>query len=470
MTDEEIMRLYELADPARDDDGARTVDAAGYLDALRTRSYDMQLIDTTEAPPKSPRDNRWVLGAIAAAAIVLIVAGALLLTRDGGDEAPATPPTTLTPVAPTTAVAPTTVEQTAGQTVEDAIALVRAHYDAANAFDAELASSFLADGVIINGETWGPERFRLGIEFAAATDEKDLLGDCTPIASQEPGVTIRCEFQYQGIRSQELGLGPFLRGSARVVVADGKITSIGSMADHSENGFEEQVWDPFNAWMEANHPGDVAALEPDLGGAEKSNATEESNQLWEQRTREYVELRLTAERIAAEFLEAFGAFDAEAAGTYLADGASTEAIVNENVQDYRQAIALYQAWGYEQQLGSCQQVTATATGLEVRCPFTYHLLGSGETGLSPYEGSYFTVTVDNETGMITDVVNTWSGDDFMREYGDAFTSWVTAHPDAEARMSIDGGPALTPESLALWEQYRHEYVQHVLAGTPTTAA
>ena len=105
ITDDEIMRLFELADPARDDDSARMVDAAGYLDALRTRSYDMTLTEITEAPTKSPRDNRWVLAAIVAAAIVLIVAGALVLSRDNDqDPVPVAPPTTVTPVAPTTAV------------------------------------------------------------------------------------------------------------------------------------------------------------------------------------------------------------------------------------------------------------------------------------------------------------------------------------------------------------------------------
>ena len=76
ITDDEIMRLFELADPAHDDDGARMVDAAGYLDALQTRSYDMTLTEITEAPTKPPRDNRWLLTAVIAAAIVLIVAGA----------------------------------------------------------------------------------------------------------------------------------------------------------------------------------------------------------------------------------------------------------------------------------------------------------------------------------------------------------------------------------------------------------
>ena len=50
------------------------------------------------------------------------------------------------------------------------------------------------------------------------------------------------------------------------------------------------------------------------------------------------------------------------------------------LKDYRQAIALYQAWGYEQTLGACQQGSATATGLIVRCPLTYQLLGSRELG------------------------------------------------------------------------------------------
>ena len=100
ITDDEIMRLFEQADPARDD-GVRMVDAAGYLDALRTRSYDMQLIDTTEAPPKRPRDNRWVLAAIIAAAVMLIVAGAMILSGGNDEEVPSDPPTSVPEILPT---------------------------------------------------------------------------------------------------------------------------------------------------------------------------------------------------------------------------------------------------------------------------------------------------------------------------------------------------------------------------------
>ena len=107
----------------------------------------------------------------------------------------------------------------------------------------------------------------------------------------------------------------------------------------------------------------------------------------------------------------------------------------------------------------------------MRCAFTYHLLGSNELGFGPFAGSEFAVTVDNASGLITDVFNQWNGDQFMRQVGDAFTEWLTTtHPESTAAMSAGDTPALTPESLALWEQYRQEYVQHVLGTTPVTAA
>ena len=466
ITDDEIMRLFEQADPARDDD-SRMADAAGYLAALRTRSYDMTVIDTTEAPIKPPHDNRWLLPAIIAAAIMLIVAGAVVLSRDSDQDRGqvSTPPTTAH-------VAPTTIpEPAAALSTDEAIALVRAYFDAANSYDAELAYSFLADGAIMESRTWSPQEFRLATGFSSAIGEKVVLGDCVPVDSQAPAVTIRCDFEYAAQGSTELGLGPYPEGWTEVVFVDRKITSINGFIDFSENGFEVEIWDPYRAWMDATHAEDVPLMYADRGGSERANATDESNELWQQRTREYIELRRTAERVAADFLHAFGAFDAETAGGYLADGATTDAIVAEEVQDYRQAIALYQAWGYEQQIGTCQQVDATPTALNVRCAFTYHLLGSNELGFGPFEGSEFAVTVDNASGLITDVFNEWNRDQFMRQVGDAFTEWLTTtHPEAAATMSAGDTPALTPESLALWEQYRQEYVQHVLGTTPVTTA
>jgi hypothetical protein len=54
ITDDEVMRLFERADPARLDDSAPVIDAAGYLDTLRTRSIDVTLTKTPRHPPDQP--------------------------------------------------------------------------------------------------------------------------------------------------------------------------------------------------------------------------------------------------------------------------------------------------------------------------------------------------------------------------------------------------------------------------------
>jgi len=329
--------------------------------------------------------------------------------------------------------------------------------------------SFLTEEALM--QTWGTgtaephqidgaEEFRLETENAAATNGQNLLGDCTPVDAQGLGFTIRCAFDYQDLRSDELGLGPFGDNSTDVVVVNGKITSIVETLPLDTNGYEQQMWDPFQAWLETQHPEDELIF--------NGSTTEESIRLWEQRSRDWVAARLAAEQGATEFLQAFAAFDAEAASAHLAAAAATERIVPEDVQDYQQAIALYKAMGYEQELGTCRQVNATAAGLEVRCPFAYQFMGSGELGLGPFEGSYFSVVAD-DSGMISRVVSVWDTRDFTREIGDPFTDWVTTtHPDEAELMSVNASPALTPESLALWEQLRGEYVQYVLSSAPST--
>ena len=251
-------------------------------------------------------------------------------------------------------------------------------------------------------------------------------------------------------------------------MVDGKIAAItdgGGASAADMDRFQQQLWDPFGAWMDVQHHDDVPIMFAD------DTPTEQSIALWDQRLSEWVALRLAAEREATNFLEAFAAFDADTAGALLAEGATTDQIVTEDVQDYQQAIALYEAWGYKQQLEACRQVNATATALQVQCQFSYDLLGSDEMGLGPFDGSRFVVTVDSASGLITDVTNVWNGTDFSREVSDPFTSWmVSTYPDDLAVMSVEGGPSLTPESLALWAQHRQEYVQYVLDGTPSTTA
>ncbi len=55
LTDDEVMRLYEQADPARDEPVDAPTDAAEYLDAVRTRERGGQVIPVDlEAAPHRP--------------------------------------------------------------------------------------------------------------------------------------------------------------------------------------------------------------------------------------------------------------------------------------------------------------------------------------------------------------------------------------------------------------------------------
>ena len=91
ITDDEVLRLFERADPAQTDDAAPAIDAAGYLDALRTRSSTVTYIDTEPTPTEPPTNHHRWLAAAAAAATVAVIAGGLILASRDDDETGARP-------------------------------------------------------------------------------------------------------------------------------------------------------------------------------------------------------------------------------------------------------------------------------------------------------------------------------------------------------------------------------------------
>jgi hypothetical protein len=95
ITDDEVMRVLEQANPASVDDPIPMLDVAGYRDVLDARNTTMTLTDNepTTSEPSSAR--RWPI-LIAAAAVVLVVG--VLVVFDGDDseiEVPAAPPSTV---------------------------------------------------------------------------------------------------------------------------------------------------------------------------------------------------------------------------------------------------------------------------------------------------------------------------------------------------------------------------------------
>ena len=81
ITDDDVMRLFERADPAGGDDRAPAVDVADYVTTLRTRSRPLTLVDTEPRLSGPKNGHRWPM--IAAAVVVAILVSVLwLVARD----------------------------------------------------------------------------------------------------------------------------------------------------------------------------------------------------------------------------------------------------------------------------------------------------------------------------------------------------------------------------------------------------
>jgi hypothetical protein len=288
ITDDEVMRLFERADPARVNDPAPVIDATGYLDTLRTRSIDVTL---TETPPtgRGPTSrHRWQVIAAAAAAVVLITGSALVLaTRDDPAE-------------------PTTTEPTTGQLTpeEGAEEIAMGFVNAYGAFDADRLETYLSDDAVFVGPSAllprTPEERRLAMSMLEAVRYKQPIVRCgRPDNSlSATGTRIRCTFDFQALRSDEIALGPYRGSYFDLTVRDGKIVQARLQLALQE--FFPQMWKPFETWVSREYPEDVAVMYEQRpraqGGEAESDAmartwwqlSEESIRLWDQHTRDYV--------------------------------------------------------------------------------------------------------------------------------------------------------------------------------------
>jgi hypothetical protein len=181
-----------------------------------------------------------------------------------------------------------------------------------------------------------------------------------------------------------------------------------------------------------------------------------------------------AQEVATGFVEAFGAFDADRAISYLADDADILWLMRSvGVQDaegtldeFRLLISLEQASGSKLRLDPCEEMESSASTTEVRCRFDVHSLGSDEIGLGPYSGNFFDLTVRD--GEIVRASQSRDYTEIFTQLWEPFSTWVaTNYPDDVEVMYQTGshGPRLTRESIRLWEQHIREYVKAVQQGT-----
>ena len=439
MTLDQIDQMVRQANPVPDLMALEPVDTS-VLVLDQRRRMEMQTHDRVEVDQEPEKPGRGLLIGIAAAAAVVI--GVLILVRPMDD-------------------APVTAEPTT------AVDIAAAFVEAFGAFDVDGAASYLAADAVLSVGGSDVEGMRLESRWLEAQGFKVLLDSCVERAAPS-GTWVTCTFDFHGIRSDEIGLGPFSGSYFDFRILDGEIVS--ASWDWGTVKFAPQMWEPFAAWVAENYPDDVAIMYLDSSQSSHRN-TEESTTLWEQHSRQYVvEASRTpvAERIATAFVEFYGAFDMDGAASYLAANASLSVDGSDvEVQGMRLGNRGLEAQGFQLLLDSCEEQASSPTGT-VRCTFDFHGLRSDEIGLAPFSGSYFDFRIlDRE---IVSASLQWENDEFSVQMWEPFATWVSEnYPDDVAIMYTDfrgvfGGYEMnssTLDSIRLWEQHSREYVVEV---------
>lgn len=154
--------------------------------------------------------------------------------------------------------------------------VARNFLEAYGAFDADLT------GLIeqVPDDTAG---LSLMLSFLKAQGYEQTVTSCEANTLRSD-TTVVCEFDFHGIRSDEIGRGPFSGSDFTFVVRDGAIVRGWLGWDTAE--FSPQMWEPFAEWVSTTHPKDFDVMY--LGNGTNVRLTEESIRLWEQRSREYV--------------------------------------------------------------------------------------------------------------------------------------------------------------------------------------
>jgi hypothetical protein len=172
----------------------------------------------------------------------------------------------------------------------------------------------------------------------------------------------------------------------------------------------------------------------------------------------------TAVRVATDFVNAFGAFDAERALGDLADGTDLAGLNGlDRSAELRLLLSLLEAQDYEQMGTSCEQIGSSASGTDVRCTFDFHAIRSDEIGRGPYSGSYFDLTVLD--GKIQRPSLYWETKEFSTYMWEPFATWVSETYPKDGAVMYNASYSdflLSQESIRLWELHTREYVEQVV--------
>ncbi|HUP15778.1 MAG TPA: hypothetical protein VM848_06990 [Acidimicrobiia bacterium] len=256
MTLDQIDQMVRQANPVPDLTVLEPVDAS-VLVIDQQRRTEMQTHNRVEVDQEQEKPRLGLLVGMAAAAAIVI--GALVLLQPGDFAV-------------------------AGDPIDVATAFVEAF----GAFDSGKAASYLAADANLGGFGEDGEGMMADMRWREASGFKLLLDSCVATTTEPSGTSVRCAYDYHGIRSDEIGLGPYGGSWFDIRVQDGKIVSVSDNIQFMSNGFSSEMWEPFTRWITETYPENVAIMYD--ASKIMNQFTEASATLWEQRSREYVEI------------------------------------------------------------------------------------------------------------------------------------------------------------------------------------
>jgi len=186
-----------------------------------------------------------------------------------------------------------------------------------------------------------------------------------------------------------------------------------------------------------------------------------------------VNLDAAAEEVVLGFLDAYTAFDAQKAMTFVAEDADLSSLIDvspqqqfpTNAEALSLRLSLLQAVGNETTVTSCE-AAPFGSDTSVICDYVFHVLGSDQIGRGPFSGSSFVFTVRD--GAIVRAGAIRKLDKFDRQMWEPFAEWVSStYPKDAAVQNVDGTleARFSLESIRLWERHTRDYVKAVQQGT-----
>jgi hypothetical protein len=352
-------------------------------------------------------------------------------------------------------------------------------------FDADTAVGYLAAGADIEGligteavsATQDAEQLRLLISWLEAGGFDQVLDPCEVLSASGTDTNLRCTFSFHLFRSNEIGRGPFDGSSYNLTVRDGRIVQASVHYDTEQ--FGPQMWDPFAAWVSANHPDDVLVM---YQGATQTNyrLSPDSIARWERRTRGYVRSQMSDHlALAVSFMEARNAHDIQKAMSLIANDGGSVLLTNDNdvmpdmpvnrLDRDELALAFEAERIYGVRYGSfeCRPEVIAWANTQVTCSYRLDSRLRRVAGIAPQVHSF---GIGIRDGHITNFSFPWLNVGFPANVpaeGARFAQWLErTHPEAGApgrdgTMFYTQGQELTlrltSHTLDLLRHYLDEY-------------